>query len=915
LHPPDTQAHCFAEDSPGFGNGSLIDENSGKGTVALETITLTINDKVINCPSGISILQAARREGIKIPTLCDHPALESVGACRLCLVEDKGGRLMASCVTPASEGQVLKTDSPRVLAHRKNIVRLLLAEHPESCLVCNKGNRCDLRAIAASLGIGETNLYPMPHARTMEQANPFLVRDLTKCVLCGKCIRADHELVVVGAIDYNRRGFLSRPETVHERPLEESTCAFCGTCVSICPTGALSVKNAHFVGTPEKEKSSVCGFCGVGCSLVLGSAAGRIVEVNPADEPSTVNGPTLCLRGHFAHDYLHSENRLTTPRVRKNGELEDISWNDAVSRVAERLLEIREKHGPQSIGFLGSSKCTNEENYLFQKMARAVFRTNNLDTSGMAPARAVLEEIKGLKRGRRSTAPLKDLEKTDLLFVMGVDPSHSSPVLAYHLKRASRKGIPLVVVDPREIELARFATCRLQVRPATDALLLNGIAALLREGVNGRRYGDGTTSLRGFAEHEKQLASLDLNEVCRLSGVGEEALERTAKLLRGKRPIFVVGRGVFHQKACRDTMKALSNLSLLTGDTGSGRSWLYAPTYENNEAGAWDMGVSPDTLPGGKPLGAKAFRSHWERAWDVMLSPDPGLNVIRMIREAEKGNLKALYVMGENPVRALPQPEYVTRALENLEFLVVQDILDNETSRVADVILPGAAFSEKMGSFTNMEGRIQRFEAAVPPPGQSKPDLEIINLLLKEMGQASLGGSVDKLRKEIAKLIPEYGDLPSSAGEAWVREAESEGTDPQEEPLFFPIPELKSPEHDDAFPFTVILRSFRAHLGSGTRTSRSERVEEKGWRGEVEMSARDCESLGIRDGDRIRVVSPHGAVEREVKIETGLSSGLVVVPRAFGDNDAMNLFPFKERKESNFTGWITCPARVERRAR
>ncbi|MBW1703017.1 MAG: (2Fe-2S)-binding protein, partial [Deltaproteobacteria bacterium] len=270
----------------------------------MEDVTLTINGKNISCPSGTSILNAALENRIKVPTLCHHPHLEPVGACRLCLVEDeKTGRIMASCVTPVAPDMTILTDSPTIKTHRTNIIRLMMANHPESCIVCSQGNRCELRQIAAELGVGQTDLYPMPHYTGLEEANPFIIRDLSKCILCGKCIRADHELVVVGAIDYNFRGFKSRPATVHEMPLEKSSCTFCGTCVSICPTGALSVKNTGYVGTSQKESTTICGFCGVGCSFVMGSVDGQIVEVNPSHKENTVNRSSLCVRGHFAHDY------------------------------------------------------------------------------------------------------------------------------------------------------------------------------------------------------------------------------------------------------------------------------------------------------------------------------------------------------------------------------------------------------------------------------------------------------------------------------------------------------------------------------------------------------------------------------------------------------------------------------------
>ena len=424
----------------------------------METISLTINGNKINCAEGLSILQAAEAHGIKIPKLCYHHSLKPFGACRLCLVEDeKTGRLFASCVTPAAPDMVIHTHSPQIIKHRRNIVLLMMAEHPESCIFCNKGNRCHLRLIAAELGIGDNALYPMPNFAPLEQANPFITRDLSKCVLCGKCIRADHELVCTGAIDYNSRGFNSRPVTLHELPLEKSSCTFCGTCVSICPTGALSAK-VEFVGTPEKESTSICGFCGVGCNLDLGVAGNKVVDVNPSHLKNSVNDATLCVRGHFAHDFLNSEKRLTRPLIRIEDELVPATWVDALETAAKRILEIKKQHGPDSIAFLGSSKCSNEENYLFQKIARTLIQTNNVDNGGYMSGRLFLDLVdKRTDRAGRFNffaGPFAGIEQAEVVFVMGAEPAQTAPVFDYYLKRGARKGIPLIVADHRKTDLA-----------------------------------------------------------------------------------------------------------------------------------------------------------------------------------------------------------------------------------------------------------------------------------------------------------------------------------------------------------------------------------------------------------------------------------------------------------------------------
>lgn len=686
----------------------------------MEDISLTIDGKRVSCSKGTSVLVAAEQQGIRIPRLCYHQELEPYGACRLCLVEDaKTGRLMASCVTPAAANMEILTTTERIKRHRTNIVRLMMAEHPESCLVCSKGNRCQLREIAADLGLGYAGLYPIPNYRQLEQTNPFIIRDLSKCILCGKCVRADHELVVAGAIDFNLRGFRSHPATLHDRPLEESSCAFCGTCVSICPTGALAPVASGWVGTPEAESLSICGFCGVGCSIFVGHAAGKVIETNPAHLPGSVNGAALCVRGHFAHDFLNADGRLTQPLLRRDSGLAPASWGEALNTVYRRLLEIKGEYGPQSIAFFGSSKCTNEENYLFQKIARVLLATNNVDNGGYMAGRPAIDLLYQRTGGECGVNPFRSLLKAESILVLGADPSHSTPVLAYYLKRASRKGIPLVLVDPRKTDLAVFARLWLPVSPGKDADLINCLASVLWKNFsNDQNFIARFTE--GFPSYTDGLSSFNPERLSLAAGVKTRSIIKAAEILKGRKIALVIGQGVTLQRSGRQCMDALMNLSLMTGSLGCEAGGVYLLSRENNEVGAWDMGSVPHALPGREPLSEDKVRQKWEKAWRAKISPDLGLNVVRMVEEAEKGNVKALYVMGENPVRSLPQSERVRKALKRLEFLVVQDILANETSELAHVVLPGAASCEKAGSFTNMEGRIQAFEAVVPPPWKRK---------------------------------------------------------------------------------------------------------------------------------------------------------------------------------------------------
>ena len=883
----------------------------------MEEISLTINGKNISCPSGTSILNAALENGIKIPTLCHHPHLEPVGSCRLCLVEDeKTGRIMASCVTPVSPNMVIQTESPTIKKHLINIIRLMMANHPESCIVCSQGNRCELRQIAAELGVGQIGLYPMPHYTGLEEANPFIIRDLSKCILCGKCIRADHELVVVGAIDYNLRGFKSRPATMHEMPLEKSSCTFCGTCVSLCPTGALSIKNTRYVGSPQNESSTVCGFCSVGCSLIMGSVDNKIVEVNPSHKEGTVNLSTLCVRGHFAHDFLNVSERLTSPLIRRDGELSPATWGEALEVVAKGLISIKKKNGPQSLAFLGSSKCTVEENYIFQKMARVIFSTNNVDNGSYGSEKAVINLINEKLIGGDRIKPLSGLEKAEIIFVIGADPTQSVPVVGYYLKRASRiKGIPLIVADPRKTGLVSFSSLWLPLAPHSDYAMINALAAILYT-----RKSYDTDFINKFTEgfnlYCDSLSLVDLKKVSRVTGLNIELMEKAADLIEGKKIAFVIGHGIMQQRYGTLAMDALLNLALMTGSLGGEGQGLYLLARENNQIGAWDMGAVSDLLPGRQSLNNDEIRKHWEQNWEVKLSPDPGLNMIRMIGEAEKRNLKALYIMGENPLRSLPQPERISNALNNLELLVVQDILKNETTQLADVVLPGAAFSEKGGAFTNLEGRIQSFEPVVSPPGEAKPDWEILDLLFAKMGYSKRYSSLQGIRAEISHLVPMYSELGRNGEESWIKECSNIRLfhpNRDGKPIHFsPVIKTGDERSDEDYPFTAILGSLRYHLGSGTRTGYSDRIKAFGLKGEVEISSDDGARLNLKEGDRVRISSPYGSIIREVMLKKDLRSGLIFIPIAFHNNDVRQLIELTQFGEVDSPGWKECQVKVEK---
>ncbi|MBA2881592.1 formate dehydrogenase alpha subunit [Desulfosalsimonas propionicica] len=885
----------------------------------MESIALTINGKKVTCRTGDTLLSVAEKNNIFIPTLCHHPELKPYGACRMCLVEDeKSGRLMAACVTPAAKDMAVLTDTGRIINHRKNIVRLMMAEHPESCIVCSKGNRCELRALAARLGIAETRLYPMPNYKPYEELNPFIVRDLSKCILCGKCIRADHELVATGAIDYNDRGFSSRPATLMERPLEDSTCTFCGTCVSMCPTGALSAKHTGYVGTPEKQKDSICGFCGAGCSLAMGTSGGRVVDVNPLKLKGSVNGSTLCVRGHFAHDFLNNAGRLHQPLIRtrdENGDkkFEPAEWNKAVSRAAESLAEIKRTHGPGSIAFIGSPKCSTEENYLFQKIARVMFGTNNLTSTGTINGQALLRRMEEKTMGAARTMPLSGLEKAEAIVTVCFDPDNTVPVAGYHVKRAARAGTPLVTIDVRKTRLAGFAKAR--IRPESGMEPNARIPALICALAEKIADPDGTSTdfiqqyTSGWEECKAAIDSLLSDQP--LSPAEEREIKRAAEMLSGRKISLVIGADVMEQAHGTQIADAAFDLVLSAGSIGVANAGIFIPAPESNTVGAMDMGMAPDLLPGRHPLSDPDARKHLERLWNTKLSPDPGLDLCGIVEAAESGHLKGLYIMAENLVRTLPDPERVENALEKLDFIAIQDIFENRTTRLAHVVLPGSAFAEKAGSFTNMEGRIQSFSQAAAPPGQALADWRILGLLARNMGYPEQYTTIEKIRQEIRKTVPMYAAIGNHRQE-WIKNADADTPFSGNGHRFtFAALESLPPQTSQQKGFTAVLGPLRWHLAGGTRTSRSARINAWNRDNPARLSASDIESLAIPEGGKIRIVSDHGAIERSFVADPAMLPGQMFVPTGFSGNEAAALAGI-EAIRTPVPAWRTCRVSIEK---
>jgi len=866
----------------------------------LETVTITLNGREVSGHPGMTVLELARESGVVIPTLCYDAHLTPVGACRICLVEDEQtGALMASCVAPIAPGMVINTHSERVIAHRKTIVNLMLASHPDSCLVCDKGNRCQLRQIATDMGIGLVELQRLPQMAAIEEVNPFIERDLSKCILCGKCIRACQEMVVEGAIDYFQRGFFTKPATYGDFPLESSECTFCGTCVALCSTGALTEKEKTYHGTTKTAVETTCPYCGCGCSISLEVKDGQVIRVTPGKE-DRVNQGTLCVRGSYGYDFVHSPDRLTKPLVRTEDGLEEVSWEEALERAAGALKRIKEEHGPDSLAVLGSPRCTNEENYLLQRFARCVLGTNNTDNGSRLYSPAT-EAVPALSHRRDY---LDTLEQSDVIMVIGADPSSSAPIVEYAIKRAVRfKGARLILVDPRRTKLASFAHLWLRPRVGTDVALLNSLAeVIINEGLLDKDFVARRTN--NLEELVRALDKYSPEDTEAITGIPAETIRAAARLYAGAgRASIVYGSGITQYSSGTNSLKVLANLALLTGNIGVEKGGVYPIMRESNARGAGEMGALPDFLPGYQSVTDTGARKRFEECWGVSLPAKPGLTSVEIIEQAKEGKIKGLYVVGENPALSFPHSSLVSEALACLECLIVQDIFLSKTAGLASVVLPAASFAEKEGTFTNLEGRVNRLRKAIEPVGESLPDWQIVQRLAEKMGSPLPFSSPQQIMDEVERLVPLY------RGYTKVEKLPQAGP---EGPLHF-SPAAYTPPPDGAregYPFVLLTGTTLHHLGTGTRSSRARRLVKFSPQAFLEIGAPDAIKVAVTNGDRARIVSPTGEVSATVRITDTLPEGMLFMPVSFPEAPVNGLFDIALDTEAKIPALKSCYVKV-----
>lgn len=726
----------------------------------MSKVKLTIDGVELGVAPGTTILEAARMIGADVPTLCHHRDLAPNGACRLCVVEvEKAKTLLASCVTPVAPGMVVHTESERVVNARKDILRLLVANHPLVCIVCEKTGDCKLQDYCYRYDIDDSHYQGEVKELALDDSNEFFSRDMNKCILCGICVGLCQEISGAGAIDFLRRGFTTNVGPAYEDKIEASPCTYCGLCIDNCPVGALIPKSVTGKGRPFELKTSraVCPYCSVGCTVYLHANEKEITQVT-GDQESPVNRGHLCAKGKFGWDYQQSEERITAPLVKSGGVFIEVSWQEALSFVVDNLDRVRTLYGDDVLMGLFSPDMTNEEGYLYQKLIRSL-GTNNIDSFTRFCHAPALDALKHTLGSTAMTNTIDELAHAGAIFIIEANPEVSHPVISYRVREALRRGASLITAGESLSGLGALAKVNLSIKGENAAMLVSAMAhVILEEGLYDEKYVGRRTE--GFAEFKNKIAAFDLEKAEAVLSVSAEEIKEAARLF-AKAPAAAVisNAGGMAYKGGKELAYSLINLSLLTGNIGKESSGLYLLYDESNLQGCLDMGIQPDLLTGFQAVSDKQVKEKFSKAWQVNLSEKPGLTAGEAFDPQAASHIKAMLIIGENPASPGAFGAHAAGLLGKLDFLLVQDMFMTETAALADVIFPAAAFAEKMGTYTNMERRVQLNMPVVDPPGEVFPDWRVIAELAGWLGFEWAYESVEDVFDEMAALTPQYSGI------------------------------------------------------------------------------------------------------------------------------------------------------------
>ncbi len=881
---------------------AILEKNAALSTAL--PVSFSLNGKAIACRSDETILEAAQQHGVEIPRLCYMEGMRPDGNCRTCMVEIKGERVLApACCRYPKDGMEVITNNARALTSQKMSIELLLSDVAETSYTLNS----ELDLWAKKLSIGKPR-FAARQQPVQDLSHPAMAVHLDACIQCNRCVRACREVQVNDVIGYAFRAGQSKIVFDLDDAMGDSTCVACGECVQACPTGALMP--ARDVGkiAPDKQVDSVCPYCGVGCQLTYNIKDNIILYVQGKDGPANSN--RLCVKGRYGFDYVQHKHRLVKPLIRKLGVpkskafvldpenwqdvFREATWEEALEVAAKGFRDTRDRYGKRSLAGFGSAKCTNEEAYLFQKLVRTGFGSNNVDhCTRLCHASSVAALMEGINSGAVSNQ-VRDVENAEVIFLIGANPTGNHPVAATWIKNAVKSGAKLILADPRRSDLARHATYYLQFNPDTDVALLNAMLnVIVEEGLVDKAFiSDRTSGYEALAENVVKFSPEAISPIC---GIDAQTIREVARLYAtSKASIIFWGMGISQHVHGTDNARCLIALALSTGQIGKPGSGLHPLRGQNNVQGASDAGLIPMFYPDYQRVGAPVARQRFEKLWHIGLDPDPGLTVVEIMNAAKRHEIRGMYIMGENPAMSDPDVDHAREALAVLDHLVVQDIFLTETAYLADVVLAATAWPEKVGTVTNTDRMVQLGRKAIEPPGEAKEDFWILNELARRIGVDWYYSHPRDVFNEMRKC------MDSIAGITWERlERESSVTypcvkegDPGDPVVFIknfptesgrgkfvPADLISAAERPDAeYPMVLITGRQLEHWHTGSMTRRSSALDSIEPEPVASIHPLDLERLGVEPAGTITIESRRGSISLYARADDGTPRGSVFVP-------------------------------------